>query len=119
MQNINEESAKSMLDSILFRQRQIEESFKIMPGDDVEYYGWYSDEVQSSRVANQTQHIFKINNIKRIIKSPPYTYWLQDDKKILVTDVTNTKDIMERHIQNNAIFLGKLDTFYCRSFTKL
>lgn len=119
MQYVEEESAKSMLDRVLDTQRQIEESFKIKPEEDVEYYGWYSEEVQASRIANQTLHNIKINNTKRIIKSPPYTYWLQGDKKIIVTDVTNTQEIMERHIQKNAIFLGKLDKFYCRSFTKL
>jgi hypothetical protein len=110
-----------MLERVLETRRQVEESHKIKPGEDVEYYGWYSEEVQASRIANQTQHNIKIRNSnnKRIIKSPPYTYWLQGDKKVLVTDVTNTQEIMERHIQNNAIFLGKLHTFYCRSYTKL
>jgi hypothetical protein len=119
MECVCEESAKSMLDSVLETQRQIEESRKIKHGEDVEYYGWYSEEVQASRIANQTQHNIKINNSKRIIKSPPYTYWLQGDKKVLVTDVTNTQEIMERHIKNNAIFLGKLHAFCCRSYTKL
>jgi len=119
MECVCEESAKGMLDRVLETQRQMEESFTIKPGQDVEYYGWYSEEVQASRIANQTLHNIKINNTKRIIKSPPYTYWLQGDKKILVTDVTNTQEIMKRHIQNNAIFLGKLDTFYCRTYKKL
>lgn len=119
MDCVKEESAKSILYRVLETQKQIEESFKIKSGEDVEYYGWYSEEVQASRILNQTQHNFKINNCKRIIKSPPYTYWLQGDKKVIVTDVTNTQEIMKRHIHNNSIFLGKLDKFYCRSFKKL
>jgi hypothetical protein len=53
------------------------------------------------------------------IKSPPYTYWLQGNKKVLVTDVTLTPEVMKRHSENGAIFLGKLDKFCCRSYTKL
>lgn len=127
MTEINGESARSLLESVLEKQRQIEESFIVKPGDEVEFYGWYSEEIQSARVLNQTQHKFRLNAdpkasvgaATRFIKSPPYTYWFQGDKKILVTDVTNTPEVMERHKEKNAIFLGKLDKFCCRSFKKI
>ena len=124
MTEINDgDSARSLLERVLETQRQIEESFVVKPGEDIEYYGWYSKEIQSARVLHQTQHKFRSNtgngNQNRLIKSPPYTYWFQGDKKILVTDVTNTQEVMERHKEKNAIFLGKLDKFCCRSFQKL
>ena len=131
MTEINGESARSLLESVLEKQRQIEESFILKPGDDFEYYGWYSEEIQSARVLNPAHHKFRLNAdpragagagaaaSTRFIKSPPYTYWFQGDKKILVTDVTNTPEVKERHKEKNAIFLGKLDKFCCRSFQKI
>jgi hypothetical protein len=126
-EEINGESARSLLERVLETQRQIEESFIVKPGDEVEFYGWYSEEIQSARVLNPSHHKFRLNADPRasagaptrFIKSPPYTYWFQGDKKILVTDVTNTSEVKERHKEKNAIFLGKLDKFCCRSFQKI
>jgi len=129
MTEINGESARSLLERVLETQRQIEESFIVKPGDEVEYYGWYSEEIQTARVLNPAHHKFRLNSdprasagaaaSTRFIKGPPYTYWFQGDKKILVTDVTNTCEVKERHKETNAIFLGKLDKFCCRSFQKI
>lgn len=120
MKHLETETAQSLLEKVLETQKQIKESFMVKPGDDIEYYGWFSEEVQSSRIINQTEHKFKSNYNKntKIIKSPPFTYWYQGDKKILVTDVTNTAEMMKRHKETNSVFLGKIDKFCCRSFTK-
>ena len=116
------ENARSLLDKVLETQQQIADSFIIKRCDEIQYYGWFSEEVQASRMGNQTHHKIRTNNTndnRKTIKSPPYTYWLQGKKKILVTDVTLTDEVMTRHKETNAIFLGKLDKFCCRSYTKL
>jgi len=119
------ENARSLLDKVLETQQQIADSFIVKRCDEVQYYGWFSEEVQASRMGNQTEHKIRMNNNnnananRKTIKSPPYTYWFQKDKKILVTDVTLNDEVMTRHKETNAIFLGKLDKFCCRSYTKL
>jgi len=55
----------------------------------------------------------------RTMNPPAYTYWYQGDKKVLVTDVTLNADIQERHEKSGAIFLGRLDKYIGRSYTKL
>lgn len=122
------DNARSLLDKVLETQQQIADSFIVKRCDEIQYYGWFSEEVQASRMGNQTEHKIRTNiantntnaNANRTtIKSPPYTYWLQGKKKILVTDVTLTDEVMTRHKETNTIFLGKLDKFCCRSYTKL
>ena len=113
------EDARTLLERVLETQKQISESF-ICKEPDVQYYGWYSEEIQSRRLEKPIEYKLRpsISRSMSII-SPPYTYWLQGDKKILVTDVTLTPEAMKRHIDSNAVFLGKLDEFGCRSYTKL
>ena len=117
------EDARTLLERVLQRQKQISYSFIVKESEsDVEYYGWFSPEIQSRRLEKPAQHKLRpgISTSTSIsIKSPPYTYWLQGDKKIMVTDVTLTPEAMKRHIESNAVFLGKLDKFCCRSYTKL
>ena len=124
------DNAPSLLDKVLETQKQIADSFIVKRCDEIQYYGWFSEDVQASRMGNQTRHKIRTNiantnananaNTNRTtIKSPPYTYWLQGEKKILVTDVTLTDEVMTRHTATNAIFLGKLDKFCCMSYTKL
>lgn len=122
------DNACSLLDKVLETQKQIADSFIVKRCDEIQYYGWFSEEVQVSRMGNQTEHKIRTNianananaNTNRTtIKSPPYTYWLQGEKKILVTDVTLTDEVMTRHKETNAIFLGKLDKFCCMSYNKL
>lgn len=122
MTTFAEESARSLLDRFLETQKQTEENFRTKPSDDVEYYGWYSEELQTSRIKSQISHRLRGFNgitISRTIKSPPYTYWLQGKNKVLVTDVTNNAEVMQRHKETSSIFLGKLDKFCCKSFTKI
>lgn len=123
--------ARTLLERVMQRQKQIFTSFidkesasESASESEVEYYGWFSPEIQSRRLEKPAQHklrpgISTTTSTSISIKSPPYTYWLQGDKKIMVTDVTLTTEAMKRHTESNAVFLGKLDKFYCCSYTKL
>jgi len=116
---MSSEDTRSILERVLETQQQISDSF-VVKEPDVEYYGWFSQELQSKRVYNPSEHILGRGSSKPVsITSPPYTYWLQGKTKVLVTDVTFTNIVMKRHKESNAIFLGKLDKFCCRSYTKL
>ena len=113
------EDARTMLERVLETQRQIADSFTVKESN-VEYYGWFSEDVQMLRSVKPVEHKLRGDGSKTMtIKSPPYTYWLQGNKKVLVTDVTLTPEVMKRHSENGAMFLGKLDKFCCRSYTKL
>ena len=113
------EDARSLLDRVLETQQQIADSF-VVKEPDVQYYGWFSEQVQSRRLYRPSEHKLRRNTSNRVlITSPPYTYWLQGNKKVLVTDVTFTNETTKRHTESNAVFLGKLDKFCCRSYTKL
>ena len=113
------EDARTMLERVLETQRQIADSFTVKEPD-TEYYGWFSEDVQMLRSIKPVEYKLRRDGSKTMtIKSPPYTYWLQGNKKVLVTDVTLTPEVMKRHSENGAIFLGKLDKFCCRSYTKL
>ena len=113
------EDARSLLDKVLETQQQIADSF-VVKEPDVQYYGWFSEVIQSRRLYRPSEHTLRRNTLNSVlITSPPYTYWLQGNKKVLVTDVTLTTDSMQRHKESNAVFLGKLDKFCCRSYTKL
>jgi len=87
--------------------------------DDCYYYGWYSDEIQNERIKMQNGKTVVHKFRGCTITPPAYTYWYQGDKKVLVTDVTLNADIQERHEKSGAIFLGKLDNYIGRSYTKL
>lgn len=113
------EDARTMLERVLETQRQIADIFNVKEPD-IEYYGWFSEDVQLLRTVKPVEYKLRRDGSKTMtIKSPPYTYWLQGNKKVLVTDVTLTPEVMKRHSENGAIFLGKLDKFCCRSYTKL
>jgi hypothetical protein len=113
------EDARSLLDKVLETQQQIADSF-VVKEPDVQYYGWFSEVIQSRRIYRPSEHTLRRNTSNSVlITSPPYTYWLQGKKKVLVTDVTLTTESMQRHKESNSVFLGKLDKFCCRSYTKL
>ena len=113
------EDARSLLDRVLETQQQIAYSF-VVKEPDVQYYGWFSEVIQSRRIYRPSEHKLRRNTSNSVlITSPPYTYWFQGKKKVLVTDVTLTTESMQRHKESNAVFLGKLDKFCCRSYTKL
>lgn len=81
------------------------------------YYGWYSEAVQSLRRCNITQHPYKNKEI--VLSSPPYTYWKQGDKLVLVTEITNTAFRSPRQVKNGDIFLGPVDSYHGRSYRRL
>lgn len=114
-----QDDARSVFQKILETQRQFSDN-AIGKESSVEYYGWFSEEIQSKRIQNPLEHKLQTStSLSTSIKSPPYTYWMQDGKKVLVTDVTTSPNVMKRHTESNAVFLGKIDEFYCRSYTKL
>jgi hypothetical protein len=87
--------------------------------DDCYYYGWYSEEIQNERIKKQNGKTV-VHKFKGCTITPPaYTYWYQGGKKVLVTDVTLNSDIQERHEKSGAIFLGRLDKYIGRSYTKI
>ena len=81
------------------------------------YYGWYSEAVQCLRICNPTQHPYKSKGI--ILTSPPYTYWKQNDKLVLVTEITNNPYPTPRQVKNGDIFLGPVDSYHGRSYRRL
>ena len=80
------------------------------------YYGWYSEAVQCLRKCNPTTHSYKSKGIT--LTSPPYTYWKQGDKLVLVTEITNSAFPTPRQVKNGDIFLGPLDSYYGRSYRR-
>jgi hypothetical protein len=81
------------------------------------YYGWYSEAVQCLRICNPTEHPYKNKSIR--LTSPPYTYWKQGDKLVLVTEITNTAFPTPRQVKNGDIFLGPIDSYHGRSYRRL
>jgi len=67
------------------------------------------------RVSSPTEHRF---NGKYII-SPPYCYWTQGDRKVLVTDVTHSSIPTARQVKNGDIYIGQVDKYWGRSYTRL
>ena len=88
------------------------DAFSIKPT----YYGWYSEAVQCLRKCNPTEHPCKKKGIT--LTSPPYTYWKQGNKLVLVTEITTSAFRTPRQVQNGDIFLGPLDSYYGRSYRR-
>ena len=85
------------------------------PEDTSVFFGWYSEAAQALRVSNQTDHYYN----GRLIKSPPYCYWIQGDKKILVTEITHTSVPTPRQVKNGDICVGQVDKYFGRSYSRL
>jgi hypothetical protein len=81
------------------------------------YYGWYSEAIQCLRKCNPTEHPYKNKGIA--LTSPPYTYWKQGNKLVLVTEITNSAFPTPRQVKNGDIFLGPLDSYHGRSYRRL
>ena len=84
------------------------------PGQTSIYYGWYSDAIQHLRICNPTEH--KNKNKTQTLMSPPFTYWKQDDKLVLLTEVTLSPIPTARQIKNGDIYLGIVDKYHGRSY---
>jgi len=85
------------------------------PDQTSQYFGWYSPALQQLILSHPTTHLFK----GKLITSPPYTYWYQGDKKVLVTEITLSSLPTPRQIKNGDIYMGLLDKYYGRSYTRL
>ena len=76
------EDARSLLDKVLETQQRIADSF-VVKEPDVQYYGWFSEVIQSRRLYRPSEHTLRRNTLNSVlITSPPYTYWLQGNKKV-------------------------------------
>ncbi len=79
------------------------------------FYGWFSRAQQQMRIQYPTKHIFK----GRTIISPPYTYYLQGSKRVLVTEITHSPQPTYRQIKNGDICIGQVDGYYGRVYNLL
>ena len=76
------------------------------------YYGWFSYQIQEIKIKNPKCFDMFTEPTKFV---PPYNYWWQDGKKVLVTEVTNS-EIIKPHLKaNKSVCIGKLDRFCCLS----
>jgi hypothetical protein len=67
------------------------------------------------RVSHPTEHRFN----GQILMSPPYCYWEQGDRIVLVTDVTHSSIPTPRQVKNGDIYLGQVDKYWGRSYTRV
>jgi hypothetical protein len=79
------------------------------------YYGWYSEALQRLRVLHPTEHLFKGSQIF----GPPYMYYSQGDRKVLVTEVSHTWIPTPRQVKNGDICVGRVDAYLGRSYRML
>ena len=86
-----------------------------IPEDTSEYYGWFSEALQQLRISHTSTHKFN----GKILESPPYTYWMQGDKKVLVTEVTHTSIPTPRQVANGDICVGRVDRYVGREYTRM
>ena len=86
-----------------------------MPEQTDLYFGWFSQAQQQMRISYPTEHIHN----GKTMKSPPYTYWTQGDRKVLVTEITHSGIPTPRQVKNGDIYLGQVDKYCCRSYTRL
>ena len=75
------------------------------------YYGWYSEALQRLRVLHPTEHIFKGSQIF----GPPYMYYSQGDRKVLVTEISHTWVPTPRQVKNGDICVGRVDVYLGRT----
>lgn len=85
------------------------------PEDTSVFFGWYSEAAQQLRVSYPSKHIIH----GKIIMKPPYCYWTQGEKKVLVTEVTHTNIPTPRQVENGDICVGQLDKYWGRSYSRL
>ena len=85
------------------------------PEDTSVFFGWYSEAAQQLRIAYPSQHKFN----GKVMTSPPYCYWSQGDKKVIVTEVTHTSIPTPRQVKNGDICVGQLDKYIGRTYSRL
>ena len=79
------------------------------------YYGWYSEALQRLRVLHPTEHMFKGSQIF----GPPYMYYSQGNRKVLVTEISHTWIPTPRQVKNGDICVGRVDMYLGRSYRML
>jgi hypothetical protein len=87
-----------------------------------EIHGWFCPALQQLRLSYPSRHKFN----GKILTSPPYIYWTlhtdadADAKSLaLVTEVTDSCVPTPRQIANGDIYVGRLDKYWGRAYTKL
>jgi hypothetical protein len=85
------------------------------PEDTSVFFGWYSEAAQQLMVSNPSHH--KING--KVIMRPPYCYWLQGDKKVLITEVTHSSIPTPRQVANGDVCVGQVDKYIGRTYSRL
>ena len=88
-----------------------------VPDQPTVYYGWYSEAQQQLRVGNPTEHFNKLTGY--MVQSPPYTYYLQGDRRVLVTEITHSSLPTLRQQRNGDICIGQVDSYCGRSFYRV
>ena len=83
-----------------------------VPCDVSVYYGWYSEAQQQLRVGNPTVHWN--SRTGRVVQSPPYTYYLQGDRRVLVTEITHSSLPTLRQQKNGDVCVGRVDGYWGR-----
>lgn len=83
-----------------------------VPCDVSVYYGWYSEAQQQLRVGNPTVHWN--SRTGRVVQSPPYTYYLQGDRRVLVTEITHSSLPTIRQQKNGDVCVGRVDGYWGR-----
>jgi hypothetical protein len=84
------------------------------------YYGWYCPAIQQLRLDHPTYHALRTRacSSRQIIESPPYSFYLTPDgRKVLVTEITESKTPTYRQLKNGDIFLGEVATYCGRSYS--
>ncbi len=71
------------------------------------YYGWFSEAQQQMRVSYPTEHFNRLTG--RIVQRPPYTYYMQGDRRVLVTEITHSSLPTLRQQRNGDICVGRVE----------
>lgn len=71
------------------------------------YYGWFSEAQQQMRVSYPTEHFNRLTG--RIVQRLPYTYYLQGDRRVLVTEITHSSLPTLRQQKNGDICVGRVE----------
>ena len=80
-----------------------------VPCDVSVYYGWYSEAQQQMRISYSTLHFN--SRTGRVVQRPPYTYYLQGDRRVLVTEITHSSLPTLRQQKNGDICVGRVDGY--------
>ena len=83
-----------------------------VPHDVSVYYGWFSEAQQQLRISYPTVHFNSRSG--RVVQSPPYTYYMQGDRRVLVTEITHSSLPTARQQKNGDVCVGRVDGYWGR-----